>query len=218
MVCGLDVSRLCFAVDSRTALGETTQVELKKNGRLLPVTNENRQEFVRLYADWILNKQIENDFSAFKKGFLSVVGRKGELYKAQALDLFTPIDLKRLICGSDTIDWNSLKPSVKYVGFRQENDKDRGNPVICNFWKLFASLSDLMKRRLLLFVTGSDQVPIGGVKELKMVIQSGGSNMSSLPSAHTCFNTLILPEYKTYEELEGKLLKSLEYAEGFGLN
>lgn len=38
-----------------------------------------------------------------------------------------------------------------------------------------------------------------------------------LPSAHTCYNVLLLPYYKNYEKLKEKFKISLENAEGFGL-
>lgn len=31
---------------------------LKENGEHIPVTNENREEYVRLYLDWVLNTAI----------------------------------------------------------------------------------------------------------------------------------------------------------------
>lgn len=47
-----------------------------------------------------------------------------------------------------------------------------------------------------MFCTGSDRVPLGGLKSLNFVIQKH-ANPSHLPSAHTCFNVLLLPEYET---------------------
>ena len=38
----------------------------------LPVTNENRDEFVRLYLEWLLNNRIAERFRAFYLGFHSV--------------------------------------------------------------------------------------------------------------------------------------------------
>lgn len=38
-----------------------------------------------------------------------------------------------------------------------------------------------------------------------------------MPSAHTCFNVLLLPLYKKKETIKEKLMISLENAEGFGL-
>lgn len=46
--------------------------ELKPNGAQIPVTNENRTEYVRAYLDWILNTAIYEQFKAFYLGFHSV--------------------------------------------------------------------------------------------------------------------------------------------------
>ncbi len=44
-----------------------------------------------------------------------------------------------------------------------------------------------------------------------------GEDSEQLPSAHTCFNHLLLPTYKTKEKLREKLLIAISNAEGFGL-
>lgn len=38
-----------------------------------------------------------------------------------------------------------------------------------------------------------------------------------LPTAHTCFNVLLLPEYSSQEKLDERLSKAINYAEGFGM-
>jgi hypothetical protein len=38
-----------------------------------------------------------------------------------------------------------------------------------------------------------------------------------LPTAHTCYNILLLPEYATVDKLAERLLRALEDCEGFGL-
>lgn len=38
-----------------------------------------------------------------------------------------------------------------------------------------------------------------------------------LPTSHTCFNVLLLPEYSTKEKLKERLLKAITYAKGFGM-
>lgn len=52
--------------------GELRSVELKPGGSAIPVTNDNRAEFVRLITDYYLNKSVEEQFSAFASGFLQV--------------------------------------------------------------------------------------------------------------------------------------------------
>ena len=41
--------------------------------------------------------------------------------------------------------------------------------------------------------------------------------LNNLPEAHTCFNQLVLPDYKDKERLKRKLTIAISNAEGFGL-
>lgn len=52
------------------------------------------QEFVELYTEYILNKSVETQFRAFKKGFLMVTNESPLKY------LFRPEEVELLICGS----------------------------------------------------------------------------------------------------------------------
>ena len=76
------------------------------------------------------------------------------------------------------------------------------------------SLSD--KKAFLMFCTGSDRAPIGGLKSLKFVIQKH-ANSDHLPTAHTCFNVLLLPEYESFEKLKKNIELILRNNQGFGL-
>ena len=38
-----------------------------------------------------------------------------------------------------------------------------------------------------------------------------------LPTAHTCFNVLLLPDYSSKDKLKERLLKAITYAKGFGM-
>lgn len=74
------------------------------------------------------------------------------------------------------------------------------------------------KKKLLEFTTGSDRVPIGGMSRLKLVIaRNGGSDSDRLPTSHTCYNVLLLPDYESREKLEERLLKAITYSKGFGM-
>ena len=44
-----------------------------------------------------------------------------------------------------------------------------------------------------------------------------GSDDDRLPTAHTCFNHLMLPRYSRREVLRERLTTAIENAEGFGL-
>jgi hypothetical protein len=51
------------------------------------------QEFVDLYTDYILNKSVDSQFRAFKKGFLMVTNESPLRY------LFRPDEVEALVCG-----------------------------------------------------------------------------------------------------------------------
>lgn len=66
---------------------------------------------------------------------------------------------------------------------------------------------------------GCDRVPVGGLRELRLLIQKNGSEPTDrLPTAFTCFNALLLPQYRSKERLQKLLLTAIEQGEGFGLN
>ena len=87
------------------------------------------------------------------------------------------------------------------------------------FWQLVHSpkTTNEWRRRLLMFTTGSDRIPITGLASMRFVIQRAGDDQSHLPAAHTCFNTLDLPEYATPAVLRQRINTALEHVTGFGL-
>jgi len=54
-------------------LGLHEEIELVPNGKQIPVTTENRHEFVRLFIDFEFKKQCEKQIEYFKKGFERMV-------------------------------------------------------------------------------------------------------------------------------------------------
>jgi hypothetical protein len=61
------------------------------------------------------------------------------------------------------------------------------------------------------------RAPIGGLGALKCVIQRDGPDSNKLPTSHTCFNTLLLPEYGTKAKMLHRIQLAVMNAEGFGL-
>ena len=62
--------------------------ELKANGENIPVTNENREEFVKLYMDFVLNRAIVKSFRAFYLGFHSVCASNALIVSTPCFDEF----------------------------------------------------------------------------------------------------------------------------------
>jgi hypothetical protein len=61
---------------------------------------------------------------------------------------------------------------------------------------------DEQKRKLLQFATGTDRAPVGGLGKLKFIIAKQGADSDRLPTSHTCFNALLLPQVGDLEEAE----------------
>ncbi|EDW38741.1 GL13147 [Drosophila persimilis] len=81
--------------------------------------------------------------------------------------------------------------------------------VIKWFRELIHDLSEAEKKNFLLYLTGSDRIPIQGIKALGFTIQPTTDERFP-PVAHTCFHLLDLPRYKTKERLKFKLLQAIQ--------
>lgn len=185
--------------------GATEVLELVPNGENINVTKSNRQEFVDAYVDYVFNRAVAPLFQCFYAGFHKVCGGK-------VLELFQPNELQAMVIGNTNYDWTELEKSTEYKGeFWAEH------PTIRLFWEAFHELPLDKKKQFLLFLTGSDRIPILGMKSLKLVIQPTGGGEHYLPVAHTCFNLLDLPKYTSLETLREKLLQAIDHNQGFNL-
>lgn len=198
-----DVFSLSFTIDE-SYFGEVVSTPLKPGGENMNVTNENKEEYVRLYVDYVLNKACSSQFEAFKKGFLKVVNN-------QILQLFQPKELMSLVIGNENYNWGELEANCEY-----KDPYSKDHPTIQFFWQAFRELDEGRKRKFLLFLTGSDRIPARGMEAVKLTIQRAGDT-AFLPVAHTCFNLLDLPEYGTKERLLFKLKQAIEETKGFGI-
>jgi len=187
--------------------GEMQAVSLLENGKGAEkeVTNDNREEYVALYVEYILEKGVEKQFGAFSRGFHMVCG-------GPTLQLFRPEELQLLLCGNPTLDFNELEKAAIYDdGYTDEHW------IIQAMWRVIKAFDNNQKKKFLFFCTGCDRAPIKGLSQLQFVVTRAGPDSDRLPTAHTCFNHLLLPEYSSEEKLRDRLLVAISNAEGFGL-
>ncbi|XP_035672517.1 probable E3 ubiquitin-protein ligase HECTD2 [Branchiostoma floridae] len=196
---------LCMTFQvSRTEFGIVRTMNLKPGGDKIPVTNENRAEFVQSYVNWLLNESIYHQFSAFYYGFHGVCA-------SNALLLLRPEEVETLVCGSPELDMFALMRVTEYEGY------SRADPTVKAFWEVVLFMPVPLQKKFLLFCTGSDRIPVGGMAEMVFKIVRINASLNMLPIAHTCFNQLCLPPYKSKKHLAQKLLIAIQNAEGFGL-
>ncbi|KAM3967385.1 HECT and RLD domain containing E3 ubiquitin ligase 4 [Aphomia sociella] len=198
-----EVFSLCFAVNTEV-FGQIEVHPLKEDGDNIPVTHENKEEYVELYVNFLLNKSVENQFKAFNQGFQKVCG-------SSIIKLFRSHELMSVVIGNEEYDWELFENNCEYKNGYSSNDQQ-----VRWFWEVFHELSIEDKKKFLLFLTGSDRVPIQGMRDIKIRIQPVADDRY-FPVAHTCFNLLDLPRYKTKERLKYYLLQAIQQTQGFSL-
>lgn len=199
---------LTFCVDEEL-FGQVTVKDLKSRGSEIKVTNANKREYINLVIKWRFVSRVEDQMKKFMEGF-------GELIPHNLIQIFDERELELLMCGLGEIDINDWRKHTNYRG--EYGDKHH---VIVWFWKALSSFDLETRARLLQFVTGTSRVPMNGFAELygsngpqRFTIEPWGTP-HSLPRAHTCFNRLDLPRYRTYYELREKLRLAIENTQGF---
>ena len=74
------------------------------------------------------------------------------------------------------------------------------------------------KRALLLFATGCDRAPVGGLGKLTFIVQRTGDDSMDLPTAHTCFNQIILSRASSYAAAARQLRCAVDNCASFELS
>lgn len=192
--------------------GTIRSVELKPDGACINVTEANKREYVRLLTEFKLTTAISPQIDAFLRGFTEII-------PADLIGVFTEQELELLISGMPDIDVDDWRANCEYHG-----GYTLASPQIQWFWRAVRSFDHETRAKLIQFVTGTSKVPLEGFAKLqgsdgiqKFQIHRDPRTKDRLPTAHTCFNQLDLPEYDTYEELRQQLLLSINEGEtGFG--
>ena len=188
-------------------IGEDSEdIELKQGGSNIFVNKANRADFVNLFVHYALYGSCRNAIDEFIKGWREIID-------SAAMNMATDVELESLTCGSiDITEFAKLREYTRYDG--EFSDQ---HPIIQWFWDILSTFSVKEQRKFLEFVTGSQHIPIGGIEKVGLIIQSTMQPETCLPTAHTCFNTLVLPlSYSSRGMLEERLLSAIENSQGFG--
>ena len=178
------------------------EIELMDNGNNILVNNANKNLFVNKVVELICFKSIKTELKALKKGLLSII-------PLNFIKIFSVEEFNFILSGQQEINLKDWKSNTLYKGNITEK-----NEVVQFFWEV---LSELNNEELLLFFrfcTGSTRIPIDGFsalpgpknKIIKFSIELRKNKDEDLKCqklivAQTCFNNIILPEYKTKEEM-----------------
>lgn len=188
----------------------TRVVELKPNGASIPVTEENKAEYVKLAFEHYLTG-CSPQMALIKESFFQFCPQE------ILLEIFSWKDLAEVVGGSPDINVEEMRHFTECRGF---NTTDR---VVTWFWELVADMKQEDLKLLLRFVTGTDKVPVGGFEFLygsngpqRLTLNKTGKR-TGLPAAHSCFNRLDLPEYGNKSQLNDAILYAIREAQTFDI-
>ena len=196
-------------------------VDLVENGRNIAVTEENKNEYVRLVIEYRLTGSVQKQLESFLKGKpgdynllrpvrTNVALGFHDIVPPELISIFDEGELELLISGMPDVDVDDWKANTEYHNY------NASSPQIQWFWRAVRSFDKEGRARLLQFVTGTGKVPLNGFKELegmngftRFSIHKDYGTRDRLPSSHTCFNQLDLPEYENYEALRRALYTAM---------
>lgn len=140
-------------------------MDLKPNGRKIPVTNDNKLEYVKLINAHKLTKSIEKQIDNFLTGFHEFIPPELiSFFNDRELELlirFTPTCFfPYCVSGLPEIDIEDLRVNTEYHTYTQDSVQIKW------FWQTVREFSPQERAQLLQFVTGSSKVPLGGFAAL----------------------------------------------------
>ncbi|CAJ0585555.1 unnamed protein product, partial [Mesorhabditis spiculigera] len=189
--------------------GAVKTVELLPGGSKMPVTMDNRLQYIQLYCNFLLYKRLERTVDSMRAGVAN-------LFDMQFLAIFSPNEIQRIVSGADVdIDVEDMR---RYTVVHTTNPDD--DVFIERFWDIVRSRFDPEEKRALLkFITGCSRPPLDGFKSIhpQIGIQLV-PHRDALPTAATCMNLLKLPMYKGIDEMESKIRYAINAGAGFELS
>ncbi|OQV02758.1 hypothetical protein CLAIMM_07901 [Cladophialophora immunda] len=190
--------------------GEEKIVDLIPNGRNIPVTEENKREYVNAQVRYRLTTSVKDQLENFVKGFHDII-------PAELIAIFDEQELELLISGLPEIDVDDWRAHTEYHNY------NANSPQVTWFWRIVRGMSNEERAKLLQFVTGTSKVPLNGFKDLEgmqgntLFSIHKDPSQSRLPTSHTCFNQLDLPAYDDYDTLKNNLMTAINLgADYFG--
>lgn len=119
--------------------------------------------------------------------------------------LFSPQEMKVIVCGQAVVTTESLKSIVEYSEGVDENHR-----TIQRFWRVVEGLTSKERSQLLVFVTARSSIPSPPHPSISFKIVLINGNDSVLPQSQTCFSILKLPQYSSDMIMKKQLQYSIQ--------
>ena len=168
------------------------RVAVVVGGRAVPLTFDNRQEYVARTIHFRLH-EMDTQVAAIKEGMAWIV-------PMPLLSLMTSQYLEQLICGRPDIDISILKKVARY---REISESD---VLVSWLWSILESFSAEERVLFIRFVSGRSRLP-ANLSDLtqRFQVMRVERQCNGLPTAQTCFFQLRLPPYSSREIMSDRL-------------
>lgn len=177
--------------------------ELIENGYNILVDETNKASYVSLYLEDLLFTKYKSHIEKMIEGFNSVMDENTS-------SLFTAEEWCLITNGEPKINIEELKTYAVSEGVNHVENFDL-------LIKAISKWDEANIRKLLQFITGSSQLPIGGFSSYEYF---GGKfkiyfvqKSDRLPTTATCFNKMTIPAYNSEDLFNEKLTIALECVE-----
>jgi len=196
-------------------LGVAETVELVPGGSDMTVDNNNLPAYLVAQLQYRLVNRTRAQLTEFLKGFYDVVPEP-------LLAVFDFQELELLLHGLPNIDMDDWIKNTDYTG---EFHSSPSHKVVQWFWEIVRGFEQEQRAKLLQFVTGTAGVPVQGFGflqgndgNLRKFTVHGDKNVKVFPRAHTCFNRIDMPIYKSKAEMSKYLVMAISIeSSGFGI-
>jgi len=195
---GIDDSNFNDIIQEKfvTCLSDGSEVELLNGGKSMMVTFAKRVEWAELVEKIRLNES-KKQAEALRKGLCLIVPEG-------LLNLLTWRELETLVCGKPILDIDLLRTNTIYRGCSETDS------VVEYFWKALTEYSPEERSMYLRFVWGRSRLPLTSKDfpmkhQIEILKKASADPDMMLPVAHTCFFSIELPKYSSYELLRDKL-------------
>jgi serine/threonine protein kinase len=127
----------------------------------------------------------------------------------EVLNFISSFDLKRLVSGGGQLSSKWILDAMLFVGF---NARSRIKLLFSEMLTSWEQSRPEMLSDFLSFITSSRALPIDARNFIKVqcIARQGDKKNYPLPSSHTCFNTVDVPDYDDAALLENKFLAAMQ--------
>jgi len=183
--------------------------ELCEGGAEKRVTEENKNEYVKLLCQHHLCGEMQSQINVLLQGFWDIFPK--EILIAAGV---SHRELALLISGYSELDPEQWQAYSRVACA----DQVQGDIVVGWFWEVVAEMSNEDRAGLLHFATGSSRLPSGGFAGItpNFTVEVSSEDLGLLPHAHTCINSIVLPCYGSKAQLKEKMAIALANDVGFG--